>query len=75
MTCHADRQSALGDERRHIDARHAHQGPQPVEAGIAGRRQSVGGGARRRERQQHIDVVENCASAGRARNATPRAAS
>ena len=33
---HADRQSAVGDMSGNIDAWHAHQRPQPVEAGIAG---------------------------------------
>ena len=56
---HADRQSALGDIGGNVDAGHAHQRPEPVETGIAGRVQSLRRRARRRERQQHVDLVEH----------------
>src|ERR1700676_1212652 len=55
---HTDWQSTLGDISGNVDARDAHQGPEPVETGIAGPVEPLWSCARRGERQQHIDVVE-----------------
>ena len=46
---HADRQSAIGDMSGNVDAGHAHQRPEPVVAGIAGRCEPLRRRARRRK--------------------------
>ena len=58
ITCTPTGRSAVRDQRGNIDAGHAHQRPQPVVTGVAGRVQSLGRSARRRQGQQHIDLVE-----------------
>ena len=56
---HAHRQTALGDIGGNVDAGHAHQRPEPVEPGIAGRGQALRRRARRREGQEHVDLFKD----------------
>ena len=52
----AERQAARIGEARHVHAGRSHQGPQPVEGRRAGRAEALRRGARRRRRQDHVDV-------------------
>jgi Asp-tRNA(Asn)/Glu-tRNA(Gln) amidotransferase A subunit family amidase len=58
---HPERQAGIVGEARHVHARRAHQGPQPIEDRIAGRLQAARRRARRRRREDDIDVVEEIA--------------
>src|SRR3954464_433165 len=57
----ADRQPGGVLVARDADAGHAHQRPEAVEAGVAGRLQRLGRRPRGREGQEHVDVAEDLA--------------